>query len=158
MNQERHRIALVTVLAGLLSAAACASGQWFSTGPKPVALAGTWVDTSKVTATDTVAWVLRPDGWDGTLYVTVRVGRHGTPEVRERLQHYGYWYLSGDIADTASRQLCFKRRSRDGGTCVRFRVDTLTTDGISRRLLTVFGYAGRTHTRDRYLLERLPRK
>lgn len=40
----------------------------------------------------------------------------------------------------------------------RFRVDTLTTDSTSRRLLTIFGYAAHENRRDRYLLERLPRK
>jgi hypothetical protein len=53
----------------------------------------------------------------------------------------GLRYLSGRLADTTNRAICYKRRVRDGATCLSFRVDTVAATPLLRRL-TVVGYAG----------------
>lgn len=68
---------------------------------------------------------------------------------------YGTWYVSGSRPDAEGRQLCFKPRARFAATCYRFRLDTLTTATVRRRL-TVLDYRGRHRTADRVLLERVP--
>lgn len=135
----------------------CASGiQFFSMGPRPQEIAGVWIDSSHVTPQDTLAWVLSSDGQDRTLHITV-ADSAGLVTTRQRQVRHGSWFLSGALGDTARRAICFKQRPRDGGTCVRFHIDTLTGGGAPpRRRLVISGYPGQHQTRDRVLLERLP--
>ena len=49
----------------------CASG-WFTAGPRPAALIGSWVDSSLTSAGDTVVWVLGKNGVDKRLRVEPR--------------------------------------------------------------------------------------
>lgn len=138
--------------------AACTSGGFFSLGPRPAELAGVWIDSSLASATDTVAWVLDPDGTDRTLRVSISRDSAGHPMAKQSTQRYGYWYLNGAMSDTAHRALCFKMRPRDGASCYHFQLDTVSGSAaaVRRRRLTIVGYRGQRHTRDRTLLERLP--
>ena len=147
------RVALTLIL-GVLSACAT-SGGLFSAGPKPPELVGTWIDIGKATATDTTAWVLAPNGADRTLSISVRPGLHGMPTRYETVATHGTWYGAGQFADTVRRQLCFKYRARSGPTCFAFRLDTLATGPVRRRL-TVLQYHSTHSTGDRVLLERKP--
>ena len=149
----RKRITLMLIL-GVLSACAT-SGGLFTAGPRPPELVGTWVDVGKATTTDTVAWVLAPNGADRTLAITVLPGEHGKPTRHETVATHGTWYGSGQLADTVRRQLCFKHRARTGPTCFAFRLDTLAMGPVRRRL-TVLQYHSTHSTGDRVLLERNP--
>lgn len=136
--------------------ATCAtSGGLFSSGPRPPEVAGIWIDSIKTTATDTLAWVLAPAGDDGTLHVSVRPDADGSLRSHSEEVSYGTWYASGTSPDAEGRQLCFKPRARFAATCYHFRLDTITTAKVRRRL-TVLGYRGRHRTSDRVLLERTP--
>lgn len=143
----------------ILLLAGCATGSaLFSAGPRPSEIAGVWVDSSKATPSDTVAWVLAPSGEDRTLEIQVvrdDAMRVTTKRIEKR---YGLWFLRGSLADTASRAICFKERPRDGASCVAFQLDTLRsgTGGAPRRRLLVLGFKGHQHTRNRVLYERLP--
>ena len=137
-------------------ATACASSSGlFSVGPKPRELAGVWIDSAKTTALDTLAWVLGSNGDDGTLHLTVKRDPQGMPIVQSEEKRYGFWYLEGNLSDTTGRAFCVKPRARNGGTCTRFRMDTLNTLPVRRRLVMI-NYRGAHHTADRVLLERLP--
>ena len=151
-----HRFAACCLTLLLIVLAACARRDWFTAGPRPHELVGVWVDSSLATATDTVAWVLTENGLDKTLHLTVARDTAGRTNVQQRLTTYGLWYVSGSMSDVDNRTFCVKRRSRDGGTCVKFRLDTLpsTHGGRSRRRLFLAGYKGQVHQRDRILLER----
>lgn len=136
---------------------ACASGtQFFRMGPRPREIAGVWIDSVHITPQDTSAWVLSPDGHDRTLHITVDRDPSGILVKKERQTPHGSWYLSGALGDTARRSICFKQRARNGGTCVRFRLDTLAENGHTRRRRLIAGYQGQHQTRDRVVLERLP--
>lgn len=140
----------------LLSTGACASsGGLFSVGPKPRELVGIWIDSAKATPSDTIAWILGADGDDRTLHIHVSRDAKGVASVETDDKRYGFWYSSGEMADTASLKLCVKRRARDGGTCTHFRLDTTTTQPLRRRL-TLYGYRTSHGINDRVLLERLP--
>ena len=114
-----------------------------------------WIDVAKTTPTDTLAWLLEPNGADRTLQV--RQLRDDAGEVRreELRRSYGAWYMSGELRDTTGRALCFKPHARFGPTCFGFRLDTLTAAPVRRRL-TIIGYRGNHSTADRVLIERLP--
>lgn len=139
-------------------AAGCASpgGGWFQFGPHPAALAGIWIASAKATPTDTVAWVLAPNGEDLTLVVYVRPATTAASAVTRRETRYGFWYLSGALGDAMRQAICVKRRARDGAACAPFRLDTIpAAAGVpARRRLRVLGSRGDHHTRDRGLLER----
>ena len=149
----RKRITLMLIL-GVLSACAT-SGGLFTAGPRPPELVGTWVDVGKATTTDTVAWVLAPNGADRTLSISVHPGTPGVPTRSENVATHGTWYGSGEFADTVRRQFCFKHRARSAPTCFAFRLDTVATNPVRRRL-TVLQYRGTHSTDDRVLLERTP--
>ena len=118
---------------------ACAStSPLFTLGRRPREIAGTWIDVAQTSATEEVAWVLSPDGNDHTRRVVVRDSSH-RPLRTVRESWNGWWYVSGNLSDSKHRAICYKRRPRDGPTCLRFRLDTLDTRGTRRRL-TVFGY------------------
>lgn len=148
-------VSTVVAVAGLV---ACTAGGLFRLGPRPAALVGVWIDSALATPSDTVAWVLTAHGNDRTLHVVVTRDSTGRATLRRSTGGYGYWYLHGELSDTAHRALCFKARPRDGGSCYHFRLDTLITSapGVRRRRLRVLAYRGRQHTRDRILIERLP--
>ena len=153
---DRHAsmsVALMLIM-GVLSACAT-SGGVFAAGPRPPQLVGTWVDVGKATATDTIAWELAANGADRTLSISVRPGTLGVPTRSENVATHGTWYGSGELADTVRRQLCFKHRARSAPTCFAFRLDTLATAPVRRRL-TVLQYHSTHSTDDRVLLERTP--
>jgi hypothetical protein len=133
----------------------CASGSLFHSGPRPPELVGTWVDSAASTPADTLAWVLGGDGDYRTLTIRARSDNRERSASKAEERHYAQWYLSGSLADTLRREFCFKRRARDGGSCMRFRLDTLA-DG--RRRLRMIGYADQAHPRERVLTERLARR
>lgn len=139
-----------------VSILACATGGGlFSPGPRPPELAAIWIDLAKTSYGDTVAWVLAPNGDDRTLHTLVKRDEKGSLTTVRREAHYGFWYTSGKLTDTAKRAICFKKRARDGATCLRFRMDTLAAQPLRRRL-TVLLYSGRHHTADRLFVDRSP--
>lgn len=144
----------VTRLAAALAAGACAGHVPFATGlDRPPALAGEWIDLRHTTPGDTALWVLGTNGYDGSARLIADVVQ-GTAVTRTQ-RRYGSWYLSGTLADTSGRAICFARRiGRDGATCVAFTLDTIWAAGSLRRHLVVHGYEGQHHTGDRELLER----
>jgi hypothetical protein len=153
---KRHHwggIVLTVLTAGCIPGIA-----WFRPGPHPSDIAGIWVDSSKATPTDTVAWVLAPNGDDRTLDVHVASDSAGRAVITRTEKRYGFWFLRGSLADSAGRAICFKDKPRDGASCVAFRLDTLSDPrgGPARRRLLLPGYKGHHHTRDRVLFERLP--
>lgn len=125
--------------------------------PHPDALRGQWVDTAHTTYADTSIWILKPNGDD--LVLRIFAGRAGDSSTRasSRPERYGRWYLSGELADTAGRALCFNQRpGRNASSCVRFRLDTVLVDGQSRRRLLLAGYQGSHGAAHRSLIERRP--
>lgn len=158
MRPERSAARLACLAAATWLTAGCASpaGGWFHVGPHPAALAGIWIDSAKATPTDTVAWVLAPNGEDRTLVVHVRPAITAASAVTRREIRYGFWYLSGALGDTTRQAICVKRRPRDGAACAPFRLDTIPKVGsaTARRRLRISGFRGEHHTRDRVLLER----
>ena len=154
-----ERVAPLALSLMLLTSSCTAVMKLAPRGMDTHTLAGVWVDSTKATPTDTVAWKLDPNGSDWTL--EIRVVRDGAMRVRtERSEtRYGYWSLQGALADTAGRALCIKVRPRDGATCYAFEFDTLRSppdDGPVRRRMVVLGYQGQQHRRTRVLIERLP--
>lgn len=131
------------LLSGLLlitGVLACASrGTLFSFGPRPAEIVGVWIDVAQTSKTDTIAWVLAADGDDQTMRLVVHdsAGKH-LAKVRETWN--GWWYVTGKLSDSKHRAICCKRRPRDGATCLRFRLDTLSILGAERRRLTILGY------------------
>ena len=149
---QRTRCAL---LATLSVAAACSSGGLFSAGPRPPELAGVWIDVAKTTPTDTLAWLLESSGADRTLQVRYTRDAAGALSREEQRRSYGVWYMDGRLQDSVGRALCFKPHARSGSTCYPFRLDTLSTSPVRRRL-TVLGYRGNHSIADRVLVERVP--
>ena len=151
------RSARIAWLTPLVLSGCLAGVTWGRPGPTLSALTGIWVDSSKATPTDTVAWMLTPEGYDMTLAIKVTRDSLNRPTSTRTETRHGFWYLQGSLADTAGRALCFKKRPRDGPTCSAFRLDTIRAPvaAPSRRRLLVLSYSGRVNTRDRVLLERL---
>lgn len=139
-----------------IGACSSARGGLFSLGPRPAELAGMWIDSAKTTALDSSVWILAPDGADRRLHITVSRAADGLPRVDRDDKRYGLWYLAGPLADTAKRALCYQRRARDGGSCVRFRIDTITGGGATRRRLVILGFRGEREATPQVFLERLP--
>jgi hypothetical protein len=154
-----------TALAGLMlfSTACTAVSKLAPRAMDTHSLAGVWVDSTKATPTDTVAWKLDPNGSDWTLEIRVLRDSLMRVTTEQHVTRYGYWYLRGALADTAGRALCIKVRPRDGATCYAFELDTVraargdapVADGAPRRRLVVLGYQGQQHKRTRVLIERL---
>ena len=146
-----QRSAWTLALGGGLFLAACASGSgnWFSLGPRPSEIAGVWIDIGLTSYSDTVAWVLAPNGDDRTMRITI----NGMSAATTQETWNGIWYLSGRLADTSNRAICYKRRVRNGATCLRFRMDTVATAPLLRRL-TVLGNEGQRLREGRVFLER----
>jgi hypothetical protein len=117
----------------------------------PDALVGQWIDLRHTSPTDTMVWVLAPNGDDATL--EIRIDPAG--QRVEKLRHYGRWRVDGEMSDPVGRRLCFVHRpGRQGGSCIAFRLDTLTTESGTRRHLVLENYRGEHHTQDRELVER----
>ncbi len=115
----------------------------------PAALSGEWIDLAHTTATDSMFWVLAPNGDDGSLEIRVT-----DTKVTEKRRHYGRWSLEGALGAADSR-LCFVHRpGRQGASCVEFRLERVTVDGRSWRHLFLRRYQGQHSTRDRELVER----
>ena len=145
------------VAAFAIATTGCASNSvWFHAGARPPELVGIWIDVEKTTATDTSTWVLGAGGDDRTLHLKVVRDSAGRSHAMRDDRRRGYWYVSGDVNDTAKRAICFKERPRDGATCRSFRLDTVSGPP-SRRRLVVLGYPGEHHVSERILIERLPR-
>lgn len=146
--------AVVCALLGVF-ASSCASLHATSYYPRPNALVGEWVDESHTTAADTSLWILRGDGYDGSAHILVERSASGGATTRRTQTHFGSWYFSGDLADTAHREICFARRlGRDGGTCLAFSFDSVGSGSDARRRLLIHAYHGEHHTGDRELVER----
>jgi hypothetical protein len=151
------RGAAILALAGGVLTAACASGSgsWFSFGPRPPEIAGVWIDVALTSSSDTVAWILAPNGADRTRHTSVSRDGSGVPSVTVHEFSNGFWYLSGRLEDTTNRAICYKRRSRDGATCVRFRMDTVATPRFARRL-RVLDYRGERLKEERVFIDIRP--
>ncbi|MFI5310425.1 MAG: hypothetical protein ACHQQ3_04265 [Gemmatimonadales bacterium] len=163
LTRSRRRVVarLVAFALGPVTfATACAAvTRLVPGGADTHAFAGVWVDSTKATPTDTVAWKLDPNGNDWTLEIKVVSDNAGHTATERHETRYGYWYLRGAAADSADRALCIKVRPRDGATCYAFQLDTIrsaSADTRPRRRLVVLGYQGQQHKRTRVLLERLP--
>lgn len=150
-----RRSAWIVALGVGVFTAACASGSgtWFSPGPRPPEIAGVWIDVSLTSYSDTVAWVLATNGDDRTMRITIKRDNRGISVAEKREVWNGLWYLSGRLADTANRAICYKRRVRNGATCLRFRMDTVAATPLLRRL-TVLGYRSQLPGEGRVFLER----
>jgi hypothetical protein len=117
----------------------------------PATLVGEWVDLRHTSATDSMVWVLGPNGDDATLEIRIEPGAGRT----EHRHHYGRWRLDGDLTDPVHRALCFTHRpGRQGASCIAFRLDTLTDAAGSRGHLVLQNYRGAHHVLDRELVER----
>lgn len=127
-----------------------------SFGPRPAKLIGTWIDSSKTTPADSSIWLLAADGADRSMRVLIGTMSDGSPHASRSETNFGYWYVSGTLGDTLRQALCFKRRARNGGTCVAFRLDTVVVNGRAQRRLLLSDYKGQHHTTNRVLLERAP--
>ncbi|HXY30376.1 MAG TPA: hypothetical protein VEI06_06675 [Gemmatimonadaceae bacterium] len=120
-------------------------------------LVGEWVDVAKTTPRDSMIWVLGAKGDDRLLRLRLATTSAGSDSVERTDDTYSRWYLQGRLDDTTGRALCFtKRPAHFGPTCYPFRMDTIKVDGAMRRRIVVLGYAGRHHTTDRPLIERVP--
>ena len=142
----------------LLGIGACSSarGGLFSLGPRPAELAGMWVDSAKTAALDSSVWILTPDGADRRLHITVSLEPDRSPRIEREDKRHGLWYLSGPLTDMSKRALCYQRRARDGGSCVRFRIDTVAGVGATRRRLVILGFRGEREAIPQVFLERRP--
>jgi hypothetical protein len=154
-GRRRMRVLTITVLGALTLAGCHPAGGWFSRGPAPAQLAGFWVDSARSSSTDSSIWVLTPEGVDRRVRIRLLNDRQD-PRVKRDDSKFGRWYLSGDMSDSLGRALCTVRRARDGGSCMTFRLDTVSRDGASRRRLVILGFRGERQTAERILLERMP--
>ena len=114
-----------------------------------------WLDVALTSASDTVAWILAPNGDDLTRHVSVWRDERGVLSRVTREKWNGRWYLSGTLGDTASQAICYKRRTRDAGMCLPFRMDTVSGLPFLRRL-RVYGYRDETLKVGRLFVERRP--
>lgn len=153
-DKRRHYGARALAFGTVVCCAACASerGAWFSLGPRPSEIAGVWIDVARTSYSDTVAWVLAPNGDDRTLHIGVNRDADGVAATTKHETWNGMWYLSGKLTDTTDRAICFKRRVRDGATCVRFRMDTAGVHAL--RQMTVLGYQGQRQAIEHIFFER----
>ena len=123
-----------------ISLAACAppGTRPFHRGPQLVDLVGTWLDSARATAVDSVMWVLAPSGAHGRLHITVARDAGGKTVVTREERDDGQWYQSGALGDSNGRAFCVSRRARSAPTCVPFRLDTIRAAGtVPRRRLTI---------------------
>jgi hypothetical protein len=149
---KNYRPDVASLALVLTAACASGSGSWFSFGPRPPELAGVWIDVALTTSSDTVAWILAPNGADRTMHKFVRRDSRGVPSVVVHETSNGFWYLSGRLEDTTHRAICYKRRARDGATCVRFRMDTVASPRSFRRL-RVLDYRGEPLKEERVFVD-----
>jgi hypothetical protein len=154
-RSRRRHCAEDLALAVLVLAAGCAGGSrnWFSPGPRPLEIAGVWIDVALSSPSDTVAWILAPSGSNRTSHISVGQDSRGVPSTVAHEKSNGLWYLSGRLGDTTTQAICYKRRARDGGTCLRFQMDTVSGPRLLRRL-RVFSYSGDHRNGARVFLER----
>ena len=116
-----------------------------------------WIDVARTSYSDTVAWVLAPNGDDRTISIAITRDDRGIASATTQEIWNGKWYLSGRLADTTNRAICYKRRVRNGATCLRFRMDTVAATPPLRRL-TVLGYEGQHPEEVRVFVERTGEK
>jgi len=114
------------MLAGAFLVVGCVSGGTFRRGPRPVALVGTWIDSAATTPNDTTFWVLDASG-------SRRI-------VDRRQTDVDQWYVSNND-DPARAKFCFAKRARNGATCARFELRSVSSpSGRPRRRLVVHSY------------------
>ena len=136
---------------GSLGLAPAAAFQGKPDSHHPAALVGQWIDLRHTSPTDSMVWVLSPNGDDATLEIRIDPAGSRT----ERQYHYGRWRLDGELADSAHRALCFVHRpGRQGASCIAFRLDTLAAPSGPRGHLVLKNYRGEHHTVDRELVKR----
>jgi len=140
----------------LSGAVACGRihGGPFALSNRPPAVVGEWIDVRHATPNDTSLWILRGDGYDGEAHL-VRTPTADGVVAERRQSRFATWYMRGTLAASESRRICFAHRlGRDGLTCLRFSLDTITTPDGPRRRMVVKDYQGQ-HTRgDRTLIAR----
>ena len=144
------------MLTGCIGAGKTSVGRAFGTMAATSPAAGEWIDMHKSTPSDTMVWLLSPNGDDALL--SVHLSADGTRE--EQRKHFGRWTESRvtDGSGNSVPALCFVRRpGRDAPSCDRYTLDSARIDGALVRRLTVRGYAGEHHSGDRVLLVRLVR-
>ena len=138
-------------LAGWIGLAPMAASQGKPDPHHPPALVGQWIDLRHTSATDSMVWVLSPNGDDATLEIRIDAGGGRS----ERQYHYGRWRLDGELGDTTHQALCFVHRpGRQGASCIAFRLDTLTAPSGPKGHLVLKNYRGEHHTLDRELVKR----
>lgn len=156
MNMPPQLRGVAAIVAAVFLVAACASvPTWFAPGQSPPALVANWVARS--TRTDTTVWEFASDGGRTTRTVRVSSGsEHSSarPGARTAVDR---WYVTGDMTDSAGRELCFVQRpGRDGSSCMHFWLDTLHVNGVARRRLMLVPSWSPSRAARIVLLERLP--
>jgi hypothetical protein len=143
-----------------LVAAATAGCATMRIGPaygyaRPAQIVGEWVDVEKTSSADSSIWVLRADGYDGSLRLRVVPDSTGAPRFQRKETHYASWYFDGTLGDTAHQAICFSKRvGRFGATCFAFAMDTVRSGTGSHARILLRGYQGEHHTADRILVAR----
>ena len=123
------------VLVATLSTVACVR---LATGPRPAAVAGVWIDSTRSVPGDTLLWALSPEG-SALLDLTARTDHpseaplrsdpYAGPARRARTYH-GTWYTRPSASGGGAPELCFMRPGREAETCSPFSVDTTTVAGV----------------------------
>ena len=155
MKARRSCSAIGMTLAASATVTGCAA---LHVGPtyghaRPSQIVGEWIDVAKTSPTDSSIWVLRPNGYDGSLRVRVVADSTGALHAQRKETHYGSWYFDGALGDAAHQALCFSKRvGRFGATCISFSMDTIQTAAGPLPRLLLRGYAGEHHTSDRVLV------
>lgn len=148
-------LVIAVAAAGVVASSACATLRPARFIERPTELVGEWVDVDATTPADTVLWLLRDDGYVGTTHLLVKSAMSGAPTIARKDTRVGQWYLHGKFGDASRQEICYSRRlGRDGATCVRFSVDTVTDgDGVRSRL-SVHGLSTSPPTHTRVYLRR----
>lgn len=142
---RRERLALSKQMKRtLLISWLCATGGctsriwWLRPGPRPAELVGTWVDSTRTTATDSVGWVLGDNGSDRRFVLSVRQKPGLQTQVTRQEQSNGQWYIKGALSDTIGRTFCVWRQHKLP-SCFPFRLDSLTqARGAGQRRLRIY--------------------
>ncbi|MEA3245829.1 MAG: hypothetical protein U9Q74_06705 [Gemmatimonadota bacterium] len=145
----------IATLASFAMVSACAAVGYFRYS-YPSRIAGTWVDSSLATPTDTIGWVLGVRGLDQTLAKHLVADSTDGGHWTEDISGYGYWYVPGGEPAADTGRICFRSRGRGRDACFRYQLgaERLGPDAQPRRRLLIVAYQGLHHTRDRILLER----
>lgn len=139
VNRESRRVtgARLAGMACMIVATACAPvHHFFAWRLRPQTLVGNW--SANVNASDTVFWQLFNGRRRSVRTVRVTENSRTSTSRRSVRVYADRWYVVGDLADSASRQLCFSQRpGRFGSSCAHFWLDSVDVNGASRRRLIV---------------------